>query len=77
MFHETDFAVSMPFGIALVIGALLMHTPMTPLVLCMSSTFLLTPLLYFSEQRGLLGMVGRQWGVAPYLALALVGIWMR
>lgn len=72
-----DFVSSMPFGIALVVGGIVMHSPMSPLVFCISLTFLLTPLIAFTEQKGLLGVLGRQWGLAPYLAIAALGVWMR
>lgn len=72
-----DFTVSFPYGISLVIGALALHSPTSPLTMCLSLTFLLTPLLYFTEQKGILGAVGRAWGLAPYLAIALLGVWMH
>lgn len=72
-----DFTVSLPYGIALVIGALVLHSPTSPLTMCLSLTFLLTPLLYFTEQKGFLGFLGRQWGLAPYLAIAALGVWMH
>jgi len=72
-----DFVASMPFGIALVAGGMVMHSPMSPLVFCISLTFLLTPLLRFTEQKGFLGALGRQWGLAPYLAIAALGLWMH
>lgn len=73
-----DFAVSMPFGLALVVGAVLMSSPMSPLIICVSLTFLLTPLLYFTEQGGLWGKIGRYWGLTPYLAIIMLGFaWMH
>lgn len=70
-----DYAVSMPWGLSVFIGAMILRSSVSPLMLGVSLTFLLTPLLYFSEKEGVLGLVGRQWGLAPYVAVVVLGVW--
>lgn len=70
-----DYALSVPFGLAVLIATMMLPSQVTPLMVGASLTFLLTPLMVFTEKKGLLGLVGRQWGLAPYLATILIGFW--
>jgi cellulose synthase/poly-beta-1,6-N-acetylglucosamine synthase-like glycosyltransferase len=71
-----DYLVSIPWGLSVLAGALLLPSPVAPLILGASLTFLLTPLLYFSESKGVMGVLGRQWGLAPYVAIVVLGVWI-
>lgn len=70
-----DYALSVPFGLAILIAAALLPSQVFPLMVGAALTFLLTPLMALTEKKGLLGMVGRQWGLAPYVAVVAIGIW--
>jgi hypothetical protein len=70
-----DYALSIPFGLAILVAAVLLPSQVFPLMVGAALTFLLTPLMALTEKKGLLGLVGRQWGLAPYVAVVLIGIW--
>ena len=70
-----DYATSIPFGLLIAACAWLLPSQVSPLMFGLSLTFLLTPMMVFTEKDGLLGVLGRQWGLAPYLAMAVIGVW--
>lgn len=73
----TDYSLSIPFGLSVLAGAIWLPSAISSLMIGVSLTFLLTPLIVFTEKKGLLGMVGRQWGLAPYVAILLLGVCAR
>ena len=71
----SDYSLSIPFGLAVLAAALYLPSQVSSLMIGASLTFLLTPLMAFTEKKGLLGVLGRQWGLAPYIAILLIGVW--